>query len=203
VSSVCVFGLKYEERADPKISKPTKECIVTVTVGLGRARTLVFETDRAMMQIMAFLVALMALGSLSDAFAPSSLVRTRTSTCVNLIDPAAIDIGIAAVSAGFGAVSQMPRIKSLEREVEVMKMALTKSEEELVDKINELEEKLFSMDQEYEAQTTKFKRQYDSKMKDELEQRLAKMKVDFQYSLGESTEDKMLSMCARIIARRY
>jgi len=122
----------------------------------------------------------------------------RRTTARHLIDPSVIpmDVGIAVVSAAAGAVSQLPRIQELEREVESARMSLTEAENQLKLKIEELDEKLFTMDKVYEAQTDKFKKQYDAKMKEELESRVAKMKVDYQYNLEIKLEEQKSKMLA-------
>lgn len=107
-----------------------------------------------------------------------------------------MDVGIAVVSAAAGAVSQLPRIQQLERELKTVRAALTDSENEMVAKIKELEDKLFLMDKEFEGQTEKFRKQYDFKMRDELERITAKMKTDFQYKLEikmDEERSKLLS----------
>lgn len=120
----------------------------------------------------------------------------KRCTRLHIIDPFAVDFGIAVVSAAAGAASQIPRIQSLERELEITRAALTESEQELVSKITELEEKMFVMDQEFEQQTARFKKQYDQKMKEDLRQVTEKMKTDFKYKLEIKVEEakaKMLS----------
>lgn len=130
------------------------------------------------------LIALLGGVMFIEAFSVPPIFRRTTAR--HLIDPSVIpmDVGIAVVSAAAGAVSQLPRIQELEREVESARMSLTEAENQLKLKIEELDEKLFTMDKVYEAQTEKFKKQYDAKMKEELESRVAKMKVDYQYNLG-------------------
>jgi uncharacterized membrane-anchored protein YhcB (DUF1043 family) len=60
------------------------------------------------------------------------------------LDDLALDLGIAALSAAGGALSQRPKIQQLERELETTRAALTESEQQLVDKF--MNGKLFMMD---------------------------------------------------------
>jgi prophage DNA circulation protein len=125
-----------------------------------------------------------------DESAPSS-----SSSSLSMVDPisfaanAALDIdltlemGVAVVSAAAGAMSQLPRIQSLEREVQAARNALTASEIELVDKIKVLEDKLFLMDQEFEEQTARFKRQYDRTLREQMETVKEKLKQEMQFKV--------------------
>jgi hypothetical protein len=95
----------------------------------------------------------------TEGFAPSSSRASEASRQTRLFilptDPLFLDLGIAAVSAAAGAVSQLPRIQELQRELEISRAALTESENEMVTKIHDLEEKLFQMDREYEGRCMK------------------------------------------------
>jgi hypothetical protein len=152
------------------------------------------------------LLAVSFMASSGHAFSPSILRNNRsaenarnTASCVRqflVIDPAIfpLDAGIAALSAAAGALSQVPKIQQLERELETTRSALTDSEQQLVSQIHELEEKLFTMDREFEGQTERFKRQYDLKMRDDLEMVTEKMKIDFSYKLEIRVEEQKSKM---------
>jgi hypothetical protein len=116
------------------------------------------------------------------------------------LDALPFDAGIAALSAAAGALSQMPKIQQLERELDITRAALTDSEQQLVDQIHELEEKLFTMDKEFEGQTEKFKKQYDLKMREDLERITEKMKVDFRYKLDIRVEEQKSKMLQEKLA---
>jgi hypothetical protein len=94
-----------------------------------------------------------------------------------------LELGVAVVSAAAGAMSQLPRIQSLERELQATKSALTLSEAELVEKIKVLEDKLFLMDQEFEEQTARFKRQYDATLREQMEVTKEKLKREMQFKV--------------------
>jgi hypothetical protein len=152
------------------------------------------------------LLAVSFLVSSGHAFSPSILRNNRSTKNARnsassvsvrqflVIDPFALDFGIAALSAAGGALSQRPKIQQLERELETTRASLTESEQQLVDQIHELEEKLFTMDREFEGQTDKFKKQYDLKMRDELERVTEKMKIDFRYKLDIRVEEQKSKM---------
>ena len=94
-----------------------------------------------------------------------------------------LDVAIAVASAAAGAMTQIPRVQQLERELATAKSALTTSELELVEKIRVLEDKLFVMDQEFEEQTVKFQRQYDKTQKEQMEAFKEKVKTDMAFKL--------------------
>lgn len=110
------------------------------------------------------------------------------------LDALGLDAGIAALSAAAGAFSQQSKIQQLQRELDTTRAALTDSEKQLVDQINELEEKLFVIDREFEGQTAKFKKQYNLKMREELERSMEKMKIDFRYKLEIRVEEQKSKM---------
>jgi hypothetical protein len=98
----------------------------------------------------------------TEGFAPSSSRASEASRQTEMTrlfilptDPLFLDLGIAAVSAAAGAVSQLPKIQELQRELEISRAALTESENEMVSKIHDLEEKLFQMDREFEGRCMK------------------------------------------------
>jgi hypothetical protein len=95
----------------------------------------------------------------------------------------AVEVGIVVASAAAGAMTQIPRVQQLERELETAKSALTTSELELVEKIRVLEDKLFVMDQEFEEQTVKFQRQYDKTQREQMEAFKEKLKADMAFKL--------------------
>jgi hypothetical protein len=95
----------------------------------------------------------------------------------------ALEVGVAVVSAAAGALSQVPRIQQLERELTSVKASLTSSESELVEKIRVLEDKLFVMDQEFEEQTVRFQRQYDRTQKQKMEEMKEKLKSEMAFKL--------------------
>jgi hypothetical protein len=138
-----------------------------------------------------------ALTSRVTPFSPPVSVRSPISRCspANMVDPLSIaanaimdidlslELGVAVVSAAAGAISQLPRIQSLERELQATKSALTLSEAELVEKITVLEDKLFAMDQEFEEQTARFKRQYDATLREQMEVTKEKLKREMQFKV--------------------
>jgi hypothetical protein len=136
-----------------------------------------------------------ALASRVTPFSPSVSVKSSISRCPpsNMIDPLSLaaildidlslELGVAVVSAAAGAMSQLPRIQSLERELQATKSALTLSEAELVEKIKVLEDKLFLMDQEFEEQTARFKRQYDATLREQMEVTKEKLKREMQFKV--------------------
>lgn len=95
----------------------------------------------------------------------------------------AVEVGIAVASAAAGAMTQIPRVQQLERELVTAKSALTSTELDLVEKIRVLEDKLFIMDQEFEDQTVKFQRQYDKTQKDQMEAFKDKVKSEMAFKL--------------------
>jgi hypothetical protein len=95
----------------------------------------------------------------------------------------ALEVGVAVVSAAAGALSQVPRIQQLERELTSVKKSLTSSESELVEKVRVLEDKLFVMDQEFEEQTVRFQRQYDQTQKEKMETMKEKLKSEMAFKL--------------------
>lgn len=143
------------------------------------------------------LLFLIASCSLIDAFLPSQIFSTKapshTARVEMVVDPimfgaglnfdVAVEVGIAVASAAAGAMTQIPRVQQLERELETAKSALTTSELELVEKIRVLEDKLFVMDQEFEEQTVKFQRQYDKTQKEQMEAFKEKVKSDMAFKL--------------------
>ena len=133
-----------------------------------------------------------------DAFllshvAPSSKRVSHRDALAMVVDPimfgaglnfdVAVEVGIAVASAAAGAMTQIPRIQQLERELSSAKSALTATELELVEKIQVLEDKLFVMDQEFEEQTVKFQRQYDKTQKEQMEAFKEKVKRDMAFKL--------------------
>lgn len=194
--------------------------LITCTIELDLYSTRVAESNEEQNQQhnskkmrSTFLLLVVVVVATTQAFSPhaslgrsmsttTATTHTSTKTRLFMIDPSLIsgmlpmDVGIAAVSAAAGALSQVPKIQQLERELDVTRAALTDSEQQLVSKIHELEEKLFTMDNEYEQQTSKFKKQYDRQMRDDLERITDKMKVDFGYKMEirvEEAKSKLLS----------
>lgn len=143
------------------------------------------------------LLFLIASCNLIDAFLPSQILSTKSPSHAArvemVVDPimfgaglnfdVAVEVGIAVASAAAGAMTQIPRVQQLERELETAKSALTTSELELVEKIRVLEDKLFVMDQEFEEQTVKFQRQYDKTQKEQMEAFKEKVKSDMAFKL--------------------
>lgn len=130
----------------------------------------------------------------ADALASSSANHLpRRPLVLYMVDPLAfaaaldtdlgLEFGVAVVSAAAGVISQLPRIQSLERELQATKSALSASEADLVEKVQELEEKLFVMDQEFEEQTVRFQRQYDRTQKDQMEVLKEKLKTEMSFKL--------------------
>ena len=138
----------------------------------------------------------------ADAFLPAPIISNgmvlQPTLLEMVVDPimlgaglnldVAVEVGIALASAAAGAMTQIPRVQQLERELEAAKFALTASELDLVEKIRVLEDKLFVMDQEFEEQTVKFQRQYDKKQKDQIEAFKEKIKTDMAFKLDIQIE---------------
>lgn len=103
---------------------------------------------------------------------------------VNALDmDITMEVGVALVGAAAGAMSQVPRMQALERELQTTKDALTLSEADLVAKIELLEEKLFAMDQEFEEQTARFQREYHRKQQQKAQALEAKLRSEMQFKL--------------------
>jgi hypothetical protein len=98
--------------------------------------------------------------------------------------------GLMAASGALGALTQLPRIQELERELKETQKALEMAESRVKEQLEELEEKLFVMDKEFESQTARFKKQYDVQMKEQLEQMTQKIKEDFSFKLSIQVEEE-------------
>jgi len=149
--------------------------------------------------VVRFLIAFLLLTS-GRSFSPAALPSPSSKSypiCRNVVGPAAIDVGIAVVSAAAGVVSQLPTVSRLQKELEITRAALTDSEQEMVSRISEVEDRLHAMDAEFEAQTTKFQKQYDTRMREDLEKMTEKMKVDFQYNLEIRLEEQKSKMLCK------
>jgi hypothetical protein len=156
-----------------------------------------------------------------DAYMPISFRVTRKSSHTTIhrmvVDPImfgvstglnvdiAMEVGIAVASAAAGAMTQIPRIQQLERELQSTKALLTSSEADLVEKIRVLEDKLFIMDQEFEEQTVKFQRQYDQTQKEQMESFKEKLKAEMAFKLdiqiAQDRSKKLLQQADTEISR--
>jgi hypothetical protein len=100
---------------------------------------------------------------------------------------------VAAASAAAGALSQLPRIRQLEAELEAARDELRGVQAEMEAKMAELEERLFRMDQEYEEQTARFKRQYDRSQVERVERLRDRMQREYRQKLDIKLEEQRSS----------
>ena len=86
-------------------------------------------TSFAMMMMLLATTSLTAVAFTTTNNNPTTTTRriatTTTSTCLQLVDPITVNVGIAVVSAAAGAATQIPKIQELERELDIAKLALT------------------------------------------------------------------------------
>jgi hypothetical protein len=113
-----------------------------------------------------------------------------------IMDDALWNVGLAAVSAAAGVLSQLPHQRALEQALQEAEVALQAARNETDIKVSLLEDKLFALDQEFEAQTARFQRKYDQQRKQELEKFTNQLKADYALKLDvrlQQEKSKMLS----------
>lgn len=130
---------------------------------------------------------------LSSGFVIHGSNQVRSRSALSVVDPTSLtDVSLMLASAAAGALSQIPRINSLQAELDEAREELRAEKEKVAAKIEELESKVFQMDKEFEEQTARFKKKYDKQAKEQLDEKVAKIKADYEESIELRKKELLL-----------
>mmetsp|Transcript_2596 Transcript_2596/g.3467 ORF Transcript_2596/g.3467 Transcript_2596/m.3467 type:complete len:224 (+) Transcript_2596:116-787(+) len=125
---------------------------------------------------------------ISDGFAILTSISSKPNLSqLNIVDPTSLtslaEVGVVMASAAAGALSQLPRISSLQAELDQTQKELAEESGKVALKMEDLEERMFEMDKEFEGQTARFKKTYDKQAKEQLDGQISKLKSNYEESI--------------------